>query len=226
MLRGAADAAELALLRTSAPGFHGPMISESKIRPGDGRYLFRGVMVGDGHRGVGTSLRAAQDEAGVPPGIWKGRGLAAVGLAAGDVVTERQASCSWEEGRHPDADRIEREFLAQGKNPSRARRATVLGRPPPTRHHRLMCRLATVSRPRRPVTQSWTPFQVLRLGHGLARCDAVSPPGHRDDQPTNRRAPARRPRSGSVVEAEGMRCRAAQITRLRCQCDRGSCGHD
>ncbi|MFF8919010.1 MobF family relaxase [Streptomyces sp. NPDC015032] len=105
------------------------MISQTKIRPGDGRYLFRGVMVGDGHRAAGTSLRAAQDEAGVPPGIWKGRGLAAVGLVAGDVVTERQAELLLREGRHPDADRIERERLAEGKSPAQARRATVLGRP-------------------------------------------------------------------------------------------------
>ncbi|MFE0776427.1 MobF family relaxase [Streptomyces sp. NPDC058861] len=86
-------------------------------------------MVGDGHRAVGTPLRAAQDEAGVPPGVWKGRGLAALGLAAGDVVSERQAELLLGEGRHPDADRIERELLAQGKSPAQARRATVLGRP-------------------------------------------------------------------------------------------------
>ncbi|MFI8516022.1 MobF family relaxase [Streptomyces sp. NPDC085460] len=86
-------------------------------------------MVGDGHRAADTPLRAAQDEAGVPPGIWKGRGLAALGLRAGDVVSERQAELLLGEGRHPDADRIERELLAQGKSPARARRATVLGRP-------------------------------------------------------------------------------------------------
>ncbi|MFC7936099.1 MobF family relaxase [Streptomyces sp. NPDC057387] len=86
-------------------------------------------MVGDGHRCAGMPLRAAQDEAGVPPGVWKGRGLAALGLAAGDVVTERQAELLLGEGRHPDADRIERELLAQGKSPEQARRATVLGRP-------------------------------------------------------------------------------------------------
>ncbi|MEV7130960.1 MobF family relaxase [Streptomyces sp. NPDC093260] len=86
-------------------------------------------MVGDGHRRAGTPLRAAQDEAGVPPGVWKGRGMAAVGLAAGDVVSERQAELLLGEGRHPDADRIERELLAQGKSPAQARRATVLGRP-------------------------------------------------------------------------------------------------
>ncbi|MFE4578548.1 MobF family relaxase [Streptomyces chartreusis] len=86
-------------------------------------------MVADGQRPAGRPLRAAQDEAGVPPGIWKGRGLAAVGLRAGDVVTERQAELLLGEGRHPDADRMERELLAQGKSPAQARRATVLGRP-------------------------------------------------------------------------------------------------
>ncbi|GHG19485.1 MobF family relaxase [Streptomyces hydrogenans] len=106
------------------------MISKAEVRPGAGvRYLVRGVMVGDGHRAAGTPLRAAQDEAGVPPGVWKGRGLAALGLKAGDVVSERQAELLLGEGRHPDADRIERELLAQGKSPARARRATVLGRP-------------------------------------------------------------------------------------------------
>ncbi|WP_086706550.1 MobF family relaxase [Streptomyces antimycoticus] len=86
-------------------------------------------MVGDGHRLAGKSLRAAQDEAGVPPGFWTGRGLAAVGLAVGDVVTERQAELLLGEGRHPDADRIEGERLEEGKSPAKARRATVLGRP-------------------------------------------------------------------------------------------------
>ncbi|MFE5795551.1 MobF family relaxase [Streptomyces sp. NPDC056503] len=106
------------------------MISMSPVRPGAGvRYLFRGVMAGDGYRRAGTPLRAAQDEAGVPPGVWKGRGLAALGLRVGDVVSERQAELLLGEGRHPDADRIERELLAQGKSPARARRATVLGRP-------------------------------------------------------------------------------------------------
>ncbi|MFJ8755207.1 MobF family relaxase [Streptomyces sp. NPDC102441] len=86
-------------------------------------------MVGDGHRPAGTALRDAQDEAGVPPGIWRGRGLDAVGLTAGDVVSERQAELLLGEGRHPDADRIERERLEAGDDPAKARRATVLGRP-------------------------------------------------------------------------------------------------
>ncbi|WP_327379028.1 relaxase domain-containing protein (plasmid) [Streptomyces sp. NBC_01216] len=106
------------------------MISKSALRPGDGvRYLFRGVMVGDGHRPAGKALRDAQDEAGVPPGIWRGQGLTAVGLTAGDEVSERQAELLLGEGRHPDADRIERERLQAGDDPAKARRATVLGRP-------------------------------------------------------------------------------------------------
>ncbi|MFB8413619.1 MobF family relaxase [Streptomyces albidoflavus] len=86
-------------------------------------------MVGDGHRTTGTPLRAAREDMGVPPGVWKGKGLSAVGLAAGDTVGERQAELLLGEGRHPDADRIDRELLAQGESPARARRATVLGRP-------------------------------------------------------------------------------------------------
>lgn len=118
------------LSRRSTPGFHGAVISKAEVRPGnEWRYFFRGVVVGDGHRPAGKSLRAAQDEAGVPSGVWKGRGLAAVGLMAGDVVTERQAELLLGEGRHPDADRIERERLAEGKSPAQARRATVMGRP-------------------------------------------------------------------------------------------------
>ncbi len=67
-------------------------------------------------------------KAGVRPGARQGRGLAAAGLTDGDVVTERQAELLLGEGRHPDADRIERELLAQGRSPAQAR-ATVLGRP-------------------------------------------------------------------------------------------------
>jgi len=38
-----------------------------------------------------------------------------LGLAAGDVVSERQAELLLGEGRHPDTDRIERELLTQGR---------------------------------------------------------------------------------------------------------------
>lgn len=99
------------LLRRLRPGFDGRMLSEAKIGPRGWPYYCNGVLVGDGDR-RGRPLRAAQDEAGVPPGVWKGRGLAAVGLTAGAVVTGRQAELLLGGGRHPDADRVERELLA------------------------------------------------------------------------------------------------------------------
>ncbi|MEV8204244.1 MobF family relaxase [Streptomyces sp. NPDC079189] len=105
------------------------MLSEAKLGPGRWPYYCNGVMVGDGQRPAGKPLRAAQDEAGVPPGFWMGRGLAALGLTAGDEVTERQAELLLGGGRHPDADRIEAELLEAGDDPVKARRATVLGRP-------------------------------------------------------------------------------------------------
>ncbi|MET8249687.1 MobF family relaxase [Streptomyces sp. NPDC005202] len=74
-------------------------------------------------------LAVAQEEAGIPPGVWMGRGLPALGLASGAVVTGRQAELLCGGGRHPDADRIERELLHAGESQAVARRATVLGRP-------------------------------------------------------------------------------------------------
>lgn len=59
-----------------------------------------------------------QEEAGLPPGVWRGRGLAALGLAAGLVVTQRQAELLFGMGRHPDSDRIERELLDDGAIPA------------------------------------------------------------------------------------------------------------
>ena len=106
------------------------MISVAKVqRRNAWRYYTRGVAFGDGRRPARQSLKDAQEMAGLPPGVWMGRGLAALGLTAGETVTERQMELLFGEGRHPDADRIERERLAEGKGPVQARRATVLGRP-------------------------------------------------------------------------------------------------
>lgn len=67
--------------------------------------------------------------AGLPPGVWRGRGLAALGLTAGQTVTERQMELVFGEGRHPDADRMECKLLDDGADPETARLATVLGQP-------------------------------------------------------------------------------------------------
>ncbi|MEV6383147.1 MobF family relaxase [Streptomyces sp. NPDC051773] len=106
------------------------MISVSKVqRRNAWRYYTRGVAFGDGRRPARQSLKDAQEMAGLPPGVWMGRGLAALGLTAGETVTERQMQLLFGEGRHPDADRMERKLLDDGEDPETARRATVLGQP-------------------------------------------------------------------------------------------------
>ncbi|MFD3847943.1 MobF family relaxase [Streptomyces microflavus] len=113
------------------------MISVAKVqRRNAWRYYVRGVAFGDGHRPVGQSLKGAQEMAGLPPGVWRGRGLPTLGLTDGQVVTERQMKLLFGEGRHPDADRMERELLDDGVDPATARRATVLGQPIEEIEHR------------------------------------------------------------------------------------------
>ncbi|MFI1607779.1 MobF family relaxase [Streptomyces griseofuscus] len=93
------------------------------------RYFFRETVVGDGRRPARTPLRVAQEQAGVPVGRWMGRGLAALGLAPGEEVTEAQLrNLFGERGRRPYADRIEAERLAAGDSPRKAFKAGALGR--------------------------------------------------------------------------------------------------
>ncbi|WP_260334819.1 MobF family relaxase [Streptomyces beigongshangae] len=106
------------------------MISVAKVqRRNTWRYYVRGVAFGDGRRPAGQALKDAQEMAGLPPGVWRGLGLAALGLTAGQAVTERQTELVYGQGRHPHADRMERELLDDGVDPATARRATVLGQP-------------------------------------------------------------------------------------------------
>ncbi|MGW7109309.1 MobF family relaxase [Streptomyces xanthophaeus] len=93
------------------------------------RYYLRETVVGDGRRPAHTPLRAAQEQAGVPVGRWMGRGLAVLGLAPGEEVTEAQLrNLFGERGRHPDADRIEADRLAEGESTKKAFKAGALGR--------------------------------------------------------------------------------------------------
>ncbi|WP_351232270.1 MobF family relaxase [Streptomyces sp. NPDC002133] len=130
-------------------------------------------MAGDGWRPAGKPLHAAQEEVGVPPGRWMGRGLAALGLVTDDIVTERQAELLLGEGRHPDADRIERELQEAGKDPAAARRATVLGRPIEHIASPLLA-LDLVFRPPPTAHAAWAladdeTRRVLELCHQIAR---------------------------------------------------------
>ncbi|MEV6742498.1 MobF family relaxase [Streptomyces sp. NPDC051104] len=93
------------------------------------RYYLRQTVVGDGRRPSRTPLREAQEQAGVPVGRWMGRGLAMLGLAPGEEVTEAQLrNLFGERGRHPYADRIWADLLAKGASPKKAFKAGALGR--------------------------------------------------------------------------------------------------
>ncbi|MEU5958823.1 MobF family relaxase [Streptomyces sp. NPDC047525] len=105
------------------------MLSVAKVqRRNAWRYYIRGVAFGDGRRPVGQSLKDAQEMARLPPGRWLGRGLSALGLTEGAEASERQLELLFGQGRHPDADRIER-LLDDGVDAATARRLTVLGQP-------------------------------------------------------------------------------------------------
>ncbi|MFE1901613.1 MobF family relaxase [Streptomyces yangpuensis] len=106
------------------------VLSVAKIqRRNAWRYYVRGVAFGDGRLPVGQPLTDAQEVAGLQPGRWRGRGLAALGLTEGAEVSERQMELVFGQGRHPDADRIVRHLLDDGADAATARRATVLGQP-------------------------------------------------------------------------------------------------
>jgi hypothetical protein len=79
------------------------MLSIAKIqRRNSWRYYVRGVAYGDGRRPVGQSLKDVQVMAGIPPGVWRGRSLAALGLTDGETVTERQMELLFGRSRHDE----------------------------------------------------------------------------------------------------------------------------
>ncbi|MYV47072.1 MULTISPECIES: relaxase domain-containing protein [unclassified Streptomyces] len=55
-----------------------------------------------------------EQDAGVPPGRWAGRGLPALGLALGAEVTDAQLRSLLGKGRHPDADGLMAELCEHG----------------------------------------------------------------------------------------------------------------
>ncbi|MBN1097160.1 relaxase domain-containing protein [Blastococcus sp. TML/C7B] len=106
------------------------MMTLHKLTAGDGyTYLTRQVAAFDaterGHAGLGDYY----SQRGESPGRWTGNGLAGVGgVSAGQPVTEEQMKSLFGEGRHPDADRLEKEALARGQAPQEARAVGALGR--------------------------------------------------------------------------------------------------
>ncbi|MBF6331880.1 MobF family relaxase [Nocardia transvalensis] len=109
-----------------------------KVLAGNGYlYYLRQVAAADAtNRGPG-SLADYYSAHGEAPGRWHGSGLVALGIDAGDLVTEQQMKALFGEGRHPDADAIQAQVVdvemakgAKRKDAERAaEEATRLGNP-------------------------------------------------------------------------------------------------
>ncbi len=106
-------------------------MSLHKLTAGDGyRYLTRQVAAVDSTERGSASLGQYYTEKGESPGQWMGAGLDGLGsVAAGSGVSEAQMKALFGEGRHPDADAIVQELIAEGKRSARAMGATQLGVP-------------------------------------------------------------------------------------------------
>jgi len=113
-------------------------MSLHKLTAGDGyTYLTRQVAASDATERGTASLGDYYTEKGESPGQWMGSGLAGlsaatdgVGVAvAGAQVSEAQMLALFGEGRHPDADAIEKRMIGDGAHPSEALAFTRLGNP-------------------------------------------------------------------------------------------------
>ena len=108
-------------------------MSLHKLSAGDGyTYLTRQVAAGDDtNRGYGT-LASYYEQKGESPGVWLGSGLDSLGggvpefLVVG-TVTEEQMTALFGEGRHPNADVIERRMQREGVQGPALDRSTKLG---------------------------------------------------------------------------------------------------
>ncbi|AXT86817.1 conjugal transfer protein [Aeromicrobium sp. A1-2] len=80
-------------------------VSMRKMTPGHGcNYLLKSVVVGDGNRSLRAPMTRYYAEAGTPPGVWMGSGVAEFGdgqLTSGDVVTPAQLELLLVHGRDP-----------------------------------------------------------------------------------------------------------------------------
>ena len=102
----------------------------AKLTAGDGyTYLTRQVAAHDATERGHSSLGDYYAEKGESPGRWAGAGLAGLGLATGDAVTEAQMKALFGEGRHPNSATLESAVLAAGGTDKEALAAGALGSP-------------------------------------------------------------------------------------------------
>ena len=102
-----------------------------KLTAGDGyTYLTRQVAAHDATNRGYDNLGEYYGEEGETPGVWMGRGLAGVlDFPVGEHVTEAQMVALFGEGRHPNADQIERAASTAGAHPWLIDQASRLGAP-------------------------------------------------------------------------------------------------
>lgn len=93
------------------------------ITAGRERYYRRNIALGDG--APGTELTVSSSVPGVPPGVWHGKGAAALGLSG--TVSEAQMRALFGLGMHPDAEEIAARELGEGASLKRAMKAAKLG---------------------------------------------------------------------------------------------------
>lgn len=101
------------------------VIGVRTLSPGGYDYLTGSVACADRELDAGESLSDYYLAHGYPPGQWFGRGAAELSMSG--EVTAAQMNALFGEGRHPDADRIQAEMIADGRTEAEALAATKLG---------------------------------------------------------------------------------------------------
>jgi len=102
-----------------------------KLTAGDGyTYLTRQVAAHDATEQKVGGLGQYYSDKGEAPGIWMGRGLAGVpDFPVGSTVTEARMLALFGQGRHPNADQLERAARLAGMAPQEVDQASRLGKP-------------------------------------------------------------------------------------------------
>src|SRR4051794_10328013 len=93
-------------------------MSLHKLTAGDGySYLTRQVAAHDSSEKGHVGLADYYSARGESPGVWMGSGLTDLdGVELGDIVTAEQMKALFGQGRHPNAEAIARQAIADGRH--------------------------------------------------------------------------------------------------------------